>query len=173
MSEGKDTKKKNEGKEFEKQFKDSVPENIYFLRLKDVFSGFKNDTRSFTPSNPCDAIMYQYPIFYMIEFKSTKGTSFSFDEKIIKQHQIDDLYKASQYKGIISGFIFNFRNTNKTYFIHINDFIEFKKNSGKKSINEKDCIQIGILIRQTIKKVKYHYYIETFIKESQEKYLDN
>ena len=48
----------SEGKEFEKQFKESVPGNVYFLRLKDVFSGFGNTERNFTPSNPCVVYFY-------------------------------------------------------------------------------------------------------------------
>ena len=136
-----------------------------------MFSGFTQTTRTFTPKNPCDAIMFKNPVMYLLELKSTKGTSFSFSDKIIKQHQIDDLTKASTYNGLLPFFIFNFRKYNETYGIHITDFIKFKDSTTKKSINRDDCIKIGILIEQKIKKVKYHYRIDKFVKDSEEKYL--
>lgn len=102
---------------------------------------------------------------FMIEFKSTKGTSFSFSEKIIKPNQIKELTKASTYKGLIAGFVFNFRKYNLTYFVSIQNFNKFKETSGKQSINQKDCENIGVLIEQTLKKVRYKYNIEKFIND--------
>lgn len=159
----------SEGKVFEQSFKESVPSNTFFMRLKDVFSGFNNENRTFTPPNICDAVMYSLPTLYLLEFKSTKGTSFSFSEKIIKPNQIKELSKASTYTGVIPGFIFNFRDKyNLTYFVHINEFNKFKETCGKQSMNQKDMEKIGILIEQTLKKVKYKYNIEKFIKDVQE-----
>lgn len=159
----------NEGKIFEKCFKDSIPKDVYFMRLKDVFAGFGNTNRqSFTSNNPCDSIMYSYPRLFLLEFKSSKGTSFSFSNKIIKEHQIEDLQKASTYKGVISGFIFNYRKYPVTYFVEINKFIKFKNECNKKSINKDDCEKIGVLIEQRLKKVNYTYNIRKFIKDIEE-----
>lgn len=116
--------------------------------------------------------MFKNPILYLLEFKSSKGTSFSFTEKIIHKHQIEDLKKASIYENIIAGFVFNFRKYNETYFVHIDDFIDFKENSGKKSINRDDCEKIGLKINQTLKRTRFLYHIGTFIKESKEKYIE-
>lgn len=155
----------SEGKVFEQSFKESVPKDVFFMRLKDVFSGFHNENRTFTPPNICDSVMYKSPTLFLLEFKSTKGTSFSFSDKIIKPNQIKELTKASTYEGVVPGFIFNFRKYNLTYFIHINDFNKFKETCGKQSINEKDAKDIGILIEQKLKITKYKYDIEKFIED--------
>ena len=117
--------------------------------------------------------MYNHPIMYLLEFKSSKGTSFSFSEKIIHKHQIEDLKKASNYHGIIAGFVFNFRKYNETWFVHINDFCKFKDKTTKVSINRDDCKKIGLKINQTLKRTKFLYHIGTFIKESKEKYIED
>ena len=156
----------SEGKIFETQFKQSADKcGIFFLRLKDSASSWnQGQNTKFTRPNPCDAIMYKTPVLFLLEMKSTKGTSFSFSEKIIKKNQIEHLNKASEYENIISGFVFNFRNTDSTYFVNVKDFINFKNNSGKQSINQKDCETIGIKINQTIKKTNWHYHIDEFVE---------
>jgi recombination protein U len=160
----------NEGKQFEKDFKDSISDDIYFLRLHDSatdWESVKNGTQSrtmFTPKNPCDFIIYKYPNMYMFEFKSGKSGRFSFDEKIIKANQIEQLEKASKHKGMVAGFIFNFRDVQETYFVDINKFIEFKNTSGKKSLNLKDCQGIGIKVKQELKKVHYKYDVKTLLE---------
>jgi recombination protein U len=154
----------NIGKVFEQEFKESTSENVYFLRLKDTYMQ-NNQFGKGASSNPCDNIMYKYPNMFLIELKSTKGTSFSFSEKIIKKNQILQLHKAKTYDGIVAGFIFNFRRYEKTYFVDINKFIEFKDTCGKKSINEKDCQSIGLLIEQELKRTKYKYNVEKFVNE--------
>lgn len=151
-----------EGKLFEKTFADSIKkEKFWFHRIKDTSAPWNNtgDTRGFTAKNPYDLILFGNYHLFLLELKSTKGTSFSFSEKIIKAHQIKKLLEASTFDRINAGFIFNFRTTDKTYFISIQDFVQFKESSGKQSINEKDCINIGILINQTTKKVHNHYHI--------------
>lgn len=159
----------NEGKIFEKCFKESCDkQKIFFMRLKDTFSGTTNAARSFTPTNYCDGIMYQNPTLFLLEFKSSQATSFSFGEKIIKEHQIKDLQKASVFDKVISGFVFNFRKYPITYFVEINKFIEFKDTCGKQSINRDDCDRIGMLIEQRLKKVNYTYNIRKFIKDIEE-----
>lgn len=96
-----------------------------------------------------------------------KGNSFN-----IKKHQIEGLKKASFIKGVIAGFVINFRNTEHTYFLHIDDFLKFSKKATKKSINEQDVIENnGHLIEQEIKKVNYRYNIEKFVEEIQQKYI--
>src|SRR5690554_4732293 len=120
--------KKNQGREFEAQFKESCPEDVFLYKIKDN-PNFGNDKSSIASKNPFDFIMYSYPNLFLLEMKSTKGSGFSFDEKIIKRHQRDSLEQFSGYKGIEAGFIFNFRprelksgtTDNLTFYIDIND----------------------------------------------------
>ena len=110
-----------------------------------------------------------------MELKSTKGTSINLwkeglDPKKtynIKKHQIEALEEASTYKGCISGFIFNFRAVERTYFLHIEDFLEFTGQTEKKSINEKDIVNSGgIIIKQKKKRVRFTYDIASFIRDA-------
>lgn len=160
-----------EGKNFEAQFKASCEkENICVLRINDSTMSFGDTENSnFTPKNPCDFVVFKTPKLFFLELKSTKNTSFSFQEKIIKANQIKQLTKFATFEDVNAGFVFNFRRTNNTYFIDINTFVEFKNcevdrnPKRKQSINENDCFEIGYLIEQEIKKVKYHYFVTHFI----------
>lgn len=160
----------NEGKQFEKDWQDSCPPHIYLMRVKD--NPMWRQSRSVTASkNPCDFIQYRMPYVFLLEMKSTKGTSFSFSEKIIKQHQLDRLGKACTAPGVIAGLVFNFREiegkrNNTTFFVHIRDFLRFKESCGKQSISIGDCKGIGISIESTRKKVYFRYEVERFVQDA-------
>jgi len=158
----------NQGKQFENSFKESVPKDCYYLRLKDSASSFgSSEATRFTLRQPYDCILYAYPNYFALELKSTKGTAFSFKgtTPMIKEHQIKALTEAIDYEGIIPGFVFNMREpTNRTYFLHINNFNKFTSETTKSSINEADVIKYGAIeIGCKLKKVKYTYYIREFI----------
>jgi penicillin-binding protein-related factor A (putative recombinase) len=165
----------NEGKIFEKSWKDSVPPDVYYLRIHDPPQSWGDSNKlRFSAKNPFDLLMYSYPYLFLLEMKSTKGTSFSFkgSSPMIKEHQIKSLTEADDYKGIVSGFIFNFRkqNSSKAYFLHIEDFNKLIKSINKSSINEKDIIENNAMeIIGEIKRTRYKYYIGEFIKRICEK----
>ena len=167
---------KNPGKKFEDNIKQSCnKKDIFFYRIKDVYIPYhipqKLRQQIKVPINEYDNFIFGKGHLFPCELKSTGQKSFSFDEKIIKNHQINNLLKASQYEQIIPGFIFNFRNyENKTYFIHINDFVDFKNKAERKSIPMDICEEFGIEIENEIKKTNYFYYIEEFINKAIEKY---
>jgi len=169
----------NAGKIFESSFKDSIPSDCYYLRLKDPASSFgaqENKTLRFSVSNPFDALLYSSPNIFTLELKSTKSTAFSFKGKtpMIKPSQIKGLTESSKFEGVISGLVFNMREpTNKTYFLHIVNFNEFAASTTKSSINEKDIINAGaVAIDCRLKKVKYSYRIREFIDEMKAELVD-
>ena len=134
----------NPGKKFEHYFAKSIPENVYFLRIKDSASSFSPNSKSrFTSNNPYDFLIFANGHLLPLELKSTKSKSLSIqrskDEptKEIKYHQIMALADANKFDNIISGFVFDFRNDG-TYWMYIQDFLNFLENSNKKSINIKD-----------------------------------
>ena len=63
-------RKKNMGKVFEKEFKESVPADCFLERYKDDTSGF------YGVSNPADFRLFRFPTLILIELKSHKGKSF-------------------------------------------------------------------------------------------------
>ena len=168
---------KNTGKDFESQFKESALKspNTYYYRIKDSGSSF-NPTEGtglrFTPSNDYDCFIYRHPHLFPLELKSGKGTSFSFQKnkkesgKNIKLNQIDGLTKASLTQGIHAGFVFNFSERDRTYWMNIVDFNRFYQTTTKKSINENDMLEFGcVLISQELKKVKFNYDIEKMLTD--------
>lgn len=156
--------KVNVGKSFEKDFKDSVPAEFFYLRLKDS-TGFaqKNENLRFTPSNPCDALLHALGTLFMFEMKSSIGTSFSFAREpkktaMIKFNQIKELVKASAYEGVIPCFIFNFRKTDKTYLLYATDLKRFIDSTNKQSINEADMIALGAILIKHKKLISHNRY---------------
>lgn len=144
---------KNVGKIFEDDFKNSLPDYIIYTRLRDAPQSF-NRTARFSWKNPCDNILFddKRRLFYSIELKTTKGTSFSFedirldnqDDKMIHKHQIIGLANYAKWNNVRSGFILNFRdekkNEQRTYYIDIKSFIEMTMTINKRSFNESDLL---------------------------------
>lgn len=163
--------KKNEGKIFEQCWKESVPKDIFYLRIKDTASSFgKSESYiRFTLPNPCDCLIFYKGILMPMELKSTKSKSFSVQKsndsssRMIKFKQTQSLFNMSKYKDVIPGYIFDFRESN-TYWLNISDFMEFLNNTNKCSINETDIItHNGIKIDKQLRKTKYSYNIESLL----------
>nr|DAT71061.1 MAG TPA: penicillin-binding protein-related factor A [Caudoviricetes sp.] len=163
----------NAGKSFEHQFQKSLlKDKFYTLRLIDPPSSFGKDSTKvrFSAKNPYDFVAYKYPTLFCLELKSVIGTSVSFQTEEeakqkkntsanIKWHQIKSLLEAAEYIDVNAMFIINFRKTNKTYAVPIEDFISFitSPDFNKKSINEDDCDMLGLLIPQKLNRTTYHY----------------
>ena len=160
----------NAGKEFEKDFRQSIPKNCYYRRFNDNALGFniQASNQRFTTKSPYDSIIYHYPYFYALELKSTQGKSISFggNSPMIKEHQIKELVKASHFEGVISGFVFNFRGCeNRTIFVPVHRFLEIARNNGKKSVNVNEFNNDNsIEIPNKLLKVHYKYDINTFME---------
>jgi len=175
----------NSGKEFEKAWKDSWDKTgNWFIRLIDSVKWGTGAGASFTPSNPCDCVGYAPPILFVLELKSTNGTGISFNAKdplskpdnektqvMIKSGQCKSLLKFNEKNGVVSGFVFNFRprilktksEPNETFFVFIDDFMKFARESEKSSISREDCHKFGVIINGEVKKINYKYDIESFI----------
>ena len=71
----------------------------------------------------------------------------------------------SQNHDIVCGFIFNFRHKdNRTFFVHINDFLKYTSTLSKKSINIQDVEQMNpIEINSIEKRTRYRYNIDNFL----------
>lgn len=163
----------NPGKIFEHEIKDSIPSNIFFYRIKDPAQGFSGGTTTrFSLHNECDMFLYKYPVLVALELKSTQNTSLTFslnsNDKNIKACQIKGLSNFSLYHGIRAGFLFNFRKTENTYFLEIDNFLLFLLNSTKKSINEDDVKKYGgIKIKSKKKRKRFIYELDFLVKEGE------
>lgn len=170
----------NIGKKFENNFRASVPDDVFYYRLRDAAQSFqKSDNLRFGCKNPCDAFLYKYPVLIAVELKNVASSSISFErdktEKgVIHFHQIEALRKFALHDGIVSGFILNFRHkdgTENCYFLHIKDFNEIIRTTDKKSFNEKDLLKNNhIVIENKKKRINYTYNISKFLEDIKSTY---
>ena len=157
----------------EKNIADSIPSFIYYVRIKDSATSFGESViTKFTPNNPYDAFMFYKGCLFPIEIKTTKQTSVSIQTtkkqkgKMIKMNQVKGLTKAQAFRRVYAGFILDFRKTDKTYYLGIDDFNQFMRENNKKSINEADVNKYnGIPIKKVMKKIHYRYKIKTLLKK--------
>lgn len=181
------TKTMNSGKQFEKDFFQSIPPYCYVHRLRDSAQSYNNSqSTKFAWNNECDFFIWDSNarLFYAIECKSTKYKSMSVQldkedksSKMIKLHQIESLAKISKYDGAIAGFCLNFRDekndTERLYFMNIINFNEMMKDIGKASFNEIDIVlHNGIKILGNKKRIHFNWDIDNFLK-SQSQCLNN
>lgn len=111
-----------------------------------------------------------------MELKTTKSSltfwreDFEKDNKKrlynIKKNQILGLKKFNNYYGVY-GFIFNFRNAqNDTFFVSIENFINYTSLLPKKSININDVFKMNpIKIENKLLRVNYKYNTEKFFTD--------
>ena len=128
----------------------------------------------FSQRSPCDYMMFdgRSGMFYTLELKSFQG-SCSFertkeDKGIIHHHQIESLNKFATYPNVISGFLLDFRKSDNTYFLLIDDFDRMINHITKKSFNEEDMLKWcnPIKIEKKKLKVNYRYDVQRFLEET-------
>lgn len=166
--------KKNIGKVFEQNWKNSIPDYIFYYRPPDQAQAFEfNQKLRFSAKSPCDCFIFNGDFLYALELKSVGTNSISYereksDKGIIHKYQIDSLRDFSKYRNTICGFILDFRLSEKTYFCSINNFIQMINIVNKKSFNEKDLLLYGnpLVIKKEKLKVNYRYNISQFLKET-------
>lgn len=168
----------NEGKIFEQQIKASAKkQGVYMYRIRDTSPTQLKRNVKVSP-NVFDCFIFSDGFLFPAELKSTKQKSISWDERIIKQHQIDSLKEAAIYSNIIPGFLFNFREPeDNTYFVHINDFLIYKdiaengkEHTYKSKVNKSSipigiCREIGVKLISIKARTKYTYYTNQMCRD--------
>lgn len=163
------------GKIFEANIKASCPEWLLVYRPPDSAQSFDMSSKlRFSQRSPADFFMFNgnTSTFYTLECKSFEG-SCSFertkeDKGIIHWHQRESLKKFMFYPNVVSGFLLDFRKTDNTYFLSIDDFENMLMYLDKKSFNENDMFEYcnPIIIEKKKLKVNYRYNIEKFLKDT-------
>lgn len=151
----------NEGKKFEQDIIKSIPEGVFYYRLRDSAGTWQGgDNTRFTPSNICDLIVFNEGNLYLLELKSHKGKSIPLT--CIRENQIEGLMKAYK-KGIKAGYIINFRDIEETYYFSANSMNSFLNTEERKSIPLQRVREYGILIPQEKKRVRYKYDLNVLL----------
>lgn len=153
----------NNGKNFEQDFKNSVPDDWFYYRLIDGTSSWGgNESVRFQAKNICDCLIYNGQL-HMIELKSHKGKSLPIN--CIKQNQINGLVKAYD-KGVNSWIIVNFSDVEETYVIEIYILYNYIKTTTRKSIPIGFFKEYGYLLQQEKKRTRFKYNLKGVLNES-------
>lgn len=152
----------NQGKIFEQDFKDSVPEDVFYYRLNDGTANYsRTENVRFQNPNLCDCIIFHKGHLFLLELKSVAKNSMPLTN--IRDNQLAGLSMASAQDGVVAGFIVNYRHVAETYFLSANTVYEFINIEDRKSIPLSYAQSHGIKIEQKIKKVHYKYDVESFL----------
>lgn len=149
-------RKKNMGKVFEKEFKESVPADCFLERYKDDTSGF------YGVSNPADFRLYKFPVLILLELKTHKGKSLPLAK--IRESQLKGMIKAVNYLGVYGGYMVNFRDLEETYFLSVGYVENFVKAGERKSIPIEFFRDHGIRIPAEKKRTLYRYNLSSWLK---------
>ena len=109
----------------------------------------------------CDCMIYDSHKLYLLELKSHAGKSLPFSA--IRQNQLDELTKSITYQGIVAGFIVNFRDVSRTFFVDANLVSKFVFLGERKSIPISWFEENGTEIEGRKLKVHYRWNVEKFI----------
>lgn len=164
------------GKQFEDNFKKSVPNYALSYRPPDSAQGFDvgaSNKLRFSRHSPCDLMVFDGTrnLFLTLELKTFQGScSFERDKNekgIVHYYQIEKLKEFANYKRVISGFVLDFRSADHTYFLNINDWDNLISHIEKKSFNEQDLLEYAspILIEKEKLKVNYRYDVELLLSK--------
>lgn len=159
---------RNIGKIFEDSVQRSMPDYVLMYRLPDSAQSFeKNKKLRFSRKNPFDYLLWDSNrhVLYALEMKTVAGNSISFErakneKRNIHYHQIEGLNKWNAYDGIICGFIIEFRKSETTVFLNIDEFNRLMTLISKFSFTIEDLEKHNIkhqIIPQEKLRTRYKY----------------
>lgn len=165
-------KEKNKGYVFQDNVKKScLKQDILFYRFKDSPFSFANSEKTkFTTNNVCDCLVFLGGKLLFLELKSVKGKSKSFSKNEFRQlndiHKLIHNSKGIKRYGAYGGFLIEFRELEKTYFIDTDTIYEYFEKEDTKTINIDKLINKGysyIEIGQKILVKNYTYDIRSLL----------
>lgn len=167
---------KNVGKKFEDNFRDSIPDKIFFYRFRDSSGTFYggNDSLRFTPTNIADNLIFYNNCLFLNELKNHKGKSIPItciignkkkNGKYSKEKQIIDMYEASKHKDIYCNIIVFFSDIERCFALDIENFIFFMQDNERKSIPLDYFETLGVEIEVIKKKTNYRYEVEKWLED--------
>lgn len=149
---------KNSGKIFEEDLRRSVPEGVWCYRIPDSTNFYERG------KNPCDFLLYDGHTLYALELKTTKTTTLSSQERIVKSHQRNTL-TAWQKKtpNFQCGFLIHYRERHvrgrkvEPLTVYVPAALLHAHMKKHPSLRRADAEKLGIVIPQKKKRTRYQY----------------
>lgn len=166
----------NTGKQFEADFKASVPSDAWCYRLKDSAATYYggNENLSFSIDNICDFLVYRYPMNHLFELKTIETPSIPLEKvfgkydkakcKYRKEKHITDMVEAMGYTGQTAHVVVNYRAVNRTFAIPASKVLTFCYNESRKSIPWQWAEQEGIEVKAKRLRVHWQYDVDGLLK---------
>lgn len=181
---GKEERRLNSGKEFESDWRRSVPPDVWYYRLRDssaTFYGGAQEGIRFAPDNICDCVLYRWPYLHLVELKTVAQSPASlsamfgrFDpekERYKKQKHLEDMDAAAAHPGVVASVVINYRGSGHTYAVSAGKVLSFLSAAihghGRKSIPESWCQEHGVLIPQQLLRVHYRYDVREMMTRTE------
>ena len=171
----------NTGKQFEADFKTSVPSDAWCYRLKDSAATYYggNENLSFSIDNICDFLVYRYPMNHLFELKTIETPSIPLEKvfgkydkakcKYRKEKHITDMVDAMGYSGQTAHVIVNYRAVNRTFAIPASKVLAFRYNENRKSIPWQWAEQEGIEVKAKRLRVHWRYDVDALLRRLEKK----
>ena len=167
---------KNLGKQFEENWKKSVPDYMFYYRFRDSSGTWGgNEQLRFTPSNIADCLIQDpFTGLHLIELKNHKGKSIPLsciigtrknDKPTTKEKQINDLLIADGYSSVFSSLIVFFCDVERCFELSINSFLDFVNKGERMSIPIEYFEKHGTEIKVTKIRTSYRFDIESWMRE--------
>lgn len=166
----------NTGKQFEADFKASVPFDAWCYRLKDSATTYYggNENLSFSIDNICDFLVYRYPMNHLFELKTIETPSTLWKRCLASttrqsantamEKHITDMVDAMGYSGQTAHVIVNYRAVNRTFAIPASKVLAFRYNESRKSIPWQWAEQEGIEVKAKRLRVHWRYDVDELLK---------
>ena len=168
----------NTGKQFEADWKNSMPPDAWCYRLKDSAAAYYggNESLSFSIDNICDFDVYRYPMHHYFELKTIETPSIPlekilgrFDREKQKYHKlkhITDMAAAASYKGQTAHVVINYRGrVNRTFAVPARAVLEYMQTQTRKSIPWQWAALNGIEVAQHLLRVHWWYDVDGLLKK--------
>lgn len=168
----------NTGKQFEQDWKNSIPKDAYCYRLRDSAATYYggNENLAFSVDNICDFIVYRSPLMHLMELKTIDTPSIplqkifgKYDPEKKRYHKIKhikDMIAAAQTEGITAHVIINYRGkVNRTFAVQAFDVLQFSVTESRKSIPWQWAAEHGTEITQRQLRAHWRYDVDEFLKE--------
>lgn len=168
----------NTGKQFESDWKSSMPKDVWCYRLKDSAASYYggNENLSFSIDNICDFDVYRYPMHHYFELKSIGTPSIPLDKifgrfdreknRYHKEKHILDMARAASFKGQTAHVVINYRGKiNRTFALSAADVLEFLRTENRKSIPWQWAALHGIEVPQRILRVHWRYDVDGLLRK--------
>ena len=155
----------NSGKVFEKNFRASIPPDVFYYRLRDstasYYGGGDGSNIRFQAQNMCDCIIFGNRTLFLCELKTHYGKSIPF--KCVRKNQVEQLTKASKFKCIVPALVIFFPSVERCFAVEINGWNNLVDSTAKKSANIAEIERAGIEVEVRKLKVNYRFDVKSMM----------